>query len=122
MGLDVFIKPGLHKYPSAEDVAAFAALGDLPLAGWMAEGSLIAFRGKVYEDFVFRVCMNSLYQEWIPPREVAQMAQAIEALDYESELVKELLEATRVPESHARALGEVLKLCAKRRLGLHGDW
>ncbi len=122
MGLDVFIRPGPHKYPSAEDVAAFAALGDLPLVGWLAEHDFIAFRGKVYEDFVFRVCGISLYQDWIPPDEVSQMAQALEALDYSSELVQETLLATRVSEQEARALNQALSLCARRRLGLHGDW
>ncbi len=122
MGLDVFVKPAVGKRPSAEDVAAFAALGDLPLAGWLAEDGFIVFRGKVYEDFVFRVCGISLYQEWIPPQEVSQMAQALEALDYGGELVQEVLLATRVSEQEARALSQVLNLCTRRCLGLHGDW
>lgn len=122
MGLDVFVQREGRQKPTPEDIAAFAALGDLPLAGWMAEGAFIAFRGKVYEDFVFRVCLNSLYREWIPPQEVAEMAAALEALDYTGQEVQDVLEATRVPEAHARALGRVFRLCAERGLGLHSDW
>lgn len=121
MGLDVFIKRGPHQRPTSEDVAAFAAL-NLPLVGWMAEGTFIAFRGKAYEDFIFRVCMNSLYREWIPPHEVAEMAQALEVLDYESQITQDVLEATRVTPAEARALARLFRLCAERGLGLHGDW
>lgn len=122
IGLDVWIEPELDKPPSAEDVAAFAALGNVPLSGWMVENDFITFRGKAYEDFVLRVCNISLYWEWISPDEVSQMAQALQALDYNSEWVQEVLLETDVSEREARALSQVLSLCAQRCLGLHGNW
>lgn len=122
MGLDVFIeREGMEDLPS-EDIAAFEALGDLPLMNWDVGDTFIAFRGRPYTDFVLELCHQSLFREWIPPEEVAEMAKAIEDLDYTSQEVQDLLEATEVSEAEARALGQIFRLCAERGLGLHGSW
>jgi hypothetical protein len=119
---------GLDTYPSRtpdhttltpEDHAALDEL-DLPLCEFGPHGG---FRGKVYEDLVHRVTAGalSLYQLWIPPEEVAEMAAAFEACDPEA--VAQASEADYYPATadEVRALRYLLRLCANRGLGLYGD-
>lgn len=122
MGLDVFIeREGMEDLPS-EDIAVFKALGNLPLMNWAVGDTFVAFRGRPYEDFVLEVCNISLYREWIPPDEVGKMAKAIESLDYTSQEVQEILDATEISEAEVQALGQIFRLCAKRGLGLRSSW
>jgi hypothetical protein len=77
----------------------------------------------VYDELVERVTGVSLYQEWIPPETVQEMAAALSRLspeelarmwvgeDYEEDNVREMEDLQR----H-------FQICAKRGLGLVGWW
>ena len=118
---------GLDTYPSRqpgdiiltlEDVAALTEV-DLPLCEFGPRGG---FRGKVYADLVEHVTTGlSLYREWIPPEEVAEMAAAFEACDPEA--VAQASQADYYPATadEVRALRRLFRICANRGLGLYGS-
>jgi hypothetical protein len=101
-----------------EDRSVFEAL-DLTLCEWIGDGS---FRGKVYDEVVSAVTGVSLYREWISPEEVAKMAAAFQSCDPEA--VARATKDDRYPATpdEVRALGELLRICAGRGLGLAGSW
>jgi hypothetical protein len=101
---------------SREDEAAFAAL-DLPLCERIGDGS---FRGKVCDVAVLEVTGMTVYEEWIPPEQVAQMAEAFEACSRER--VAELGSYGSRKMTVARALRDFFRLCANCGLGVWGSW
>jgi hypothetical protein len=119
---------GLDTYPSRgpgecvltpEDEAALGKL-ELPLCSF---GPRASFRGKVYEDVVNRVTgsAQSLYELWMAPEQVAELAAAFEACDPEA--VAQASEADYYPATadEVRALRQLFRVCADRGLGLYGD-
>jgi len=119
MGLDTFASrsPG-DVVLSPEDQAVFAAL-DLPLCEWIGTGS---FRGKLYDLAVLEVTGSTLYQEWISPEEVAQMAAALEACPPERAPELGSYGSRRLTTAEAQALRDFFRVCADRGLGLLGWW
>jgi hypothetical protein len=100
-----------------EDEQAFED-AQIELCGGMYSGDGGSFRGKVYADVVLEVAGVSLYQQWIPPDEVARMATALEACDPD-----QVAEAGgRVAPDEVRSLAKFLRVCADRGLGLIGWW
>jgi len=119
---------GLDTYPSRgpgecvltpEDEAALAELG-LPLCGF---GLHASFRGKVYEDVVNRVTggARSLYELWMPPEGVAEMAAAFEACDPEAVAQASKGDYYPATADEVRALRRLFRLFADLGLGLYAD-
>jgi hypothetical protein len=116
MGLDTVASrtPGNVKL-TEEDERAFDEAG-LELCGGMLSGEGGSFRGKIYDSVVLEVSGESLYQEWIPPETVGQMASALEACD-----PKQVVEGDRhVVAEEVPVLASFFRLCAERDLGLIG--
>lgn len=119
---------GLDTYPSrtageclltTEDEAALADL-DLSLCGAGLHGS---FRGKVYEDVVHRVTggVRSLYELWMEPEQVAELAAAFAACDPDGVAHATKDDYYPVTADEVRALTRLFRLCADRGLGLYAD-
>ena len=79
MGLDTFAaRTPQDEELGEKDSRAFAGI---VLCGGMHSGSDGCFRGKVYDSLIEGVTGVSLYQEWITPEVVREMAAALEACD-----------------------------------------
>jgi len=105
------------------------------LALWLAEkrrerdgGCIFSgnyFRGKLYSDLILFVTGVYLYQVWIPPETVKEMAEAFErreakqAIDGLGESGHQLYDHHPSEFEDLRAFFQV---CAKRGLGLVGSW
>jgi hypothetical protein len=118
MGLDTYASrvPGEVEL-TEDDERAFEAAG-VELCGGMFSGGGGSFRGKVYSDAVERVSGESLYQEWIPPETVREIAEAFERCDpqaVERDMVGEVYETTA---GEIRGLTAFFRICADRGLGL----
>jgi hypothetical protein len=118
---------GLDTYPSRspddtvltlEDELSLMAL-DVGLCEWLGFGS---FRGKVYLDVVDRVAGASLMREWIPPEEVAELAQSFEACDPEAVARATSTDHYPATAAEVRSLARFFRLCADLGLGLRGSW
>jgi len=116
MGLDTFAScaPG-NVVLSDEDEGAFDAAG-LELCGGMHSGDGGSFRGKVYAELILDVTGVSLYEEWIPPEVVREMAAALEACDPEA------VAEPGTPPGAVRDIARFFRVCADRGLGLVGWW
>lgn len=119
---------GLDNYPSRgagecvltpDDEAALAEL-DLPLSGFGPHGS---FRGKVYEEVVHRVTAGarSLYELWMLPEGVGELAAAFEVCDPEEVAQASKNDYYPVTADEVRALRDLFRLFADRGLGLYAD-
>ena len=118
MGLDTYpSRTPDHVTLTPEDAAVLDEL-DLPLCDVGPNGS---FRGKVYVDLVARVTDLTLMQEWIPPDEVADMAEAFEACDPEAAAQASQADYYPATADEVRALRHLLRICADRGLGLYGS-
>lgn len=118
MGLDTYASrtPG-EVTLTDEDERAFEEAG-IELCGGMFSGEGASFRGKVYDDAVTHVSGVSLYQDWIGPEEVREVADAFARCDPEAvqgELAGEVYATTA---AEIRELARFFKLCADRGLGL----
>ena len=108
---------------SEEDIKAFRE-ADIELCGGIFSGSSGSFRGKVYDLLILRVTGVSLYQEWIPPEVVRDMAQAFDECDPQG--VAEQMGS--VGRRHGWSAAEIIELrrffrvCAERNLGLINWW
>ena len=118
---------GLDTYPSREpheivltldDELALVTL-DLRLCEWLGYGS---FRGKVYLDVVERVAGVCLTQAWIPPEEVAGIAEAFQAADVAEVVKASAGDRHAVVAEEVDSLRELFRLCADRGLGLIGSY
>lgn len=114
MGLDTYARKDVScecgqgtvkKLPEAA-AAAFEGAG-ISLVGGMfsGNGNTGSFRGKVYSQLVEAATGQSLYQEWIEPETVRQMADAIH------NAVIDLQE-----------LEKFFAVCDEYELGLRGWW
>lgn len=117
MGLDTYASrsPG-DRVLTAEDEQAFED-ASIELCGGMFSGDDGSFRGKIYAPVVLDVTGVSLFQEWIPPAVVSEMATALQACDPE-----ETVRGSDIVASDLVALVRFFRLCAERGLGLVGWW
>ena len=117
MGLDTYAARSADGDLRGEDEQAFDKAA-LQLCGGLHSGSGGSFRGKVYADVVEHVSGVSLYEEWIPPDTVREMAEAFDLCDpkaVQSEM------AGRVYATSAHEVYELrrfFRICADRGLGL----
>lgn len=89
------------------------------------DGSDGSFRGKVYDEVVEAATGRSLYQELIPPGEVAEMSELYDA--WLEQWVKENGESGysgkyEISYEELVALGKFLRVCKENKLGLAGWW
>jgi hypothetical protein len=121
MGLDTFAGRTRRGELTKEDVEAFDS-AKLELCGGMYSGDGGSFRGKVYDDVVRHLTGVSLYEEWIPPETVREMAAAFERCDPEkvAQESEELVYPASVSE--IVELRQFFRICAERGLGLVGWW
>jgi hypothetical protein len=123
MGLDVYAVRSPELGLSEEDERAFDE-AEIELCGGIFSGDNGSFRGKVYDMLILDLTGVSLYQEWIPPETVREMAEALRRVDPEI-FVKEL--AGHYSWEHYSAhtiehLQKYFEVCARRGLGLGGSW
>ena len=115
MGLDTYAaRTPQDEGLGEEDSQAFAGI---ELCGGMHSGADGSFRGKVYDSLTEGVTGASLYQEWIAPEVVGEMAVALEACDAERVAVE--FDRSPVECEHLRRFFEI---CGERGLGLIGWW
>ena len=115
MGLDTFAaRTPQDEELGEKDSRAFAGI---ELCGGMHSGSDGSFRGKVYDSLIEGVTGVSLYQEWIAPEAVREMAAALEACDTERVAIE--FDSSPVDCEHLRRF---FQICGERGLGLIGWW
>ena len=118
-GLDNFISRSPDEVVlTPEDERAFVESG-IALCGGMYSDGVTSFRGKIYELFVAEVTGESLYQEWLPPKTVAEMADKLAAC--EADMARETLDLDEdfVPgPGEIRGLQTLFRICADRGLGI----
>lgn len=83
------------------------------------------FRGKLYADLIQFVTGVWIYQTWIPPETVKEMAEAFERREPE-ETIRAFRADDRAIYDHDPAevsdLTAFFRVCADRGLGLVGSW
>ena len=124
MGLDTYAAtPPDGGELSEGDIKAFRE-ADIQLCGGVFSGNSGSFRGKVYDLLILQVTGVSLYQEWIPPDAVREMARAFDESDPEA--VAQQMQGTG--RRHGWSAAEIIELrkffrvCAERNLGLVNWW
>jgi hypothetical protein len=116
VGLDTFASRSAGRPTLTEDdEQAFDDAG-LKLCGGICSGSESSFRGKVYAELIAGVTGVSLYEQWIGPEVVRDMADALETCDPVQ------VAEPGTPPSALRDLGRFFRICADRDLGLVGWW
>ena len=123
MGLDVYAvhAPGLGL--TAEDARAFDDAG-IELCSGIYSNIAGSFRGKVYDTLIQDLTGIGLYQVWIPPETVRQMAEALHCVDpqvFEKELALNY-SWEKYSADTITNLCKFFDICAKRNLGLSGNW
>lgn len=119
LGLDNFVSrsPGDVEL-TPEDERAIAESGT-SLCGGMHSDGVTSFRGKVYVLFVAAVTGESLYQEWLPPETVAEMADKLDGCDPDTVPERLDLDSDFIPSpGEIRDLRKLFRVCADRRLGI----
>jgi hypothetical protein len=119
MGLDNFISRSPDDVVlTPADELAFAESG-IELCGGVYSDGVTSFRGKVYAIFVSEVTGESLYQEWLPPETVAEMAGKLAECDPDGAREQLDLDEDFVPSpGEIRYLQRLFRLCAERGLGI----
>jgi hypothetical protein len=113
MGLDNLAQPSQNGKLSKEDEQAFIQSG-VSLGG--CEGM---FRGKIYDECIYDITGESLYQDWIPPDTVKKMYQALVKCN-PKEVIAKGSYSYPITESEIVELRTFFKICAERTLGLFG--
>ncbi len=119
MGLDNIISRSPDEdVLTPEDERALTKSG-ISLCGGMFSDGVTSFRGKVYDMFVLEVTGVSLYQEWIPPETLAEMADELTACDPDTigEQI-DLGEHFTPTPGEIRELRKLFRICADRGLGI----
>lgn len=125
MGLDNYAARHPKGGLTEEDERAFQEAG-IDLCGGLESDGVVSFRGKVYDPLVSHVTGVSLYQEWIPPETVREMAAALNR--YTAEELAEIwdqvvpLEDAFHSDNETANLQHFFAICAERGLGLIGWW
>jgi len=131
MGMDNYAARRPEGGLTEEDRQAFAQAG-IDLCGGLESDGTVSFRGKVYNTLVEEITGVRLYQEWIAPEVVRQMAEALNR--YTAEELAEIWD--EVEPLNKRSFGEnafhsdretgdlqrFFAICAERGLGLIGWW
>ena len=119
MGLDNIISRTPEETTlSPEDARALTESG-ISLCGGMFSDGVTSFRGKIYSTFVGEITGVSLYQEWIPPETLAEMADALAKVDPETIGAQlDLGEHSTPSPGEVYDLQRLFRLCADRGLGL----
>jgi len=123
MGLDVYAVRSPELGLSEEDEQAFEEAG-IELCGGIFSGDPGSFRGKVYDMLILDLTDMSLYQVWIPPDTVREMAEALQRVDPET-FEKEMAGNYSWEDYSAHTIVHLQKffdVCARRGLGLAGSW
>ena len=123
MGLDVYAVRSPEEPLTEEDVLAFDQ-ARIELCGGIFSGDGGSFRGKVYDTLILDITDVSLYQQWIPPETVREMAAALHRVDRE-EFTKAAPEQYRYDNYNADTIEQLCRffdVCVARDLGLAGDW
>ena len=84
----------------------------------MFSDGVTSFRGKVYSWFVEEVTGESLYQEWLPPETVAEMADKLAACDPDTVCDGSTSTTTPRRPGEIRDLQKLFRICADRGLGI----
>jgi hypothetical protein len=124
MGLDNFVSRTPERVAlTPEDERAFAESG-IELCGGVYSDGQASIRGKLYDSFVLEVADESLYQEWIPPETMTEIARRLAACDPETATEGLDLGGERFTPTpqEVRMLQAFFDLCAQRGLGLIGWW
>ena len=127
MGLDNYAARHPKGGLTEEDKQAFRDAG-IDLCGGMHSDGVISFRGKWYDPLVSHVTGVSLYQEWIPPETVREMAAALNR--YSARRLARIWdkvwpmpwEDSHHSEREVADLQRFFAICAERGLGLKGWW
>jgi len=127
MGLDNYAARHPEGGLTEEDEQAFRDAG-IDLCGGMHSDGVISFRGKWYDPLVSHVTGVSLYQEWIPPETVREMAAALNR--YSARRLARIWdkvwpmpwEDSHHSEREVADLQRFFAICAERGLGLIGWW
>jgi len=119
MGLDNIISRSPdEEVLTPEDERAFAESG-IDLCGGMYSDGVTSFRGKVYDMFVLKVTGVSLYEEWLPPETIAEMADKLALCDPDTAREQLDLDGDFVPSpGEIRDLQKLFRICAERGLGI----
>ena len=123
MGLDVYAVRSPAVELTEEDELAFEDAG-IELCGGIYSGDGGSFRGKVYDTLILDLTGVSLYQAWIPPETVKQMAETLRRVDPQ-EFEKDLAKNYTWESYSAHTITHLCKffdICADRGLGLAGSW
>jgi hypothetical protein len=121
MGLDTYAARSQSDGMTDPDRKAFEE-AEITLCGGLLSGDAGSFRGKVYEYVVHTVTGVSLYQEWIPPDTVGEMADAFARCDPEQVAEEEHWPPYVTSPEHVLELATFFRVCADRGLGLRGWW
>jgi len=119
MGLDNFISRSPDEVVLTPDDERALAESGVDLCGGVFSDGVTSFRGKVYDIFVSEVTGESLYQEWLTPETLAEMADKLTACDPETVGEQLDLDGDFVPSpGEIRQLRKLFRICADRGLGL----
>ena len=105
------------------DVQAFDEAG-IELCGGIYSGDGGSFREKVYDSLIQDLTSVGLYQHWIPPETVRQMAEALRRVDPQ-EFEKDCAKKYSWENYSAYTIEHLCKffdICVERGLGLVGSW
>jgi hypothetical protein len=119
VGLDNFVSRSPDEVAlTPEDERALADSGIALCGGLCSDGSA-SFRGKVYDLFVLEATGESLYQEWLSPETLAEMAEKLTDCDPETVCEQlDLGERSTPSPDEIRDLRRLFRICANRGLGL----
>lgn len=117
MGLDNYAVYAQKNSNGNYNVAPNELFKGIELAGGLFSGGGASFRGKIYDDYVFTVTQRTLYQEFIPPEEVKEMAMLLQ--NAVSSLVYEDYDLTKEEAEH---LARWFKVCADNGFAVCGWW
>ena len=123
MGLDVYAVRSPEVGLSEEDERAFDEAG-IELCGGIFSGDSGSFRGKVYDTLILDLTGVSLYQIWIPPETVQEMAVALRGVNpvkFEKELAGNYSWENYSVHT-IEHLQKFFEVCVRRGLGLAGSW
>lgn len=107
----------------------FASIAGRLCGGIMSQTGEASFRGKVYDDFVESVAGASLYQEWINPYEVKDIALALTKYvaehtpkSHHQYLLDNPMGITHLDFDEAKALAEWFTIASDNELAVRGWW
>jgi hypothetical protein len=83
------------------------------------------FRGKLYADLIRFVTGVWIYQTWIPPETVKEMAEAFERRDPEKTIRDFRANGSPIYDHSAAEVADLaafFRVCGNRGLGLVGSW